>query len=60
MKYLKILALVLVIGFASCTDNEEIVQTDGTVIQEDLFGIDKKDETNINNDGGDDHDFDEE
>lgn len=57
---LKLIAVVAVLGFVSCTDNEEIVTNENTIIQTDQFGTNKGDVTNPNNGGQNDHDFDEE
>ena len=56
----KVIALVAVLGFISCTENEEIVTNENTIIQTDEFGTNKDDVTNPNNNGGTEHDNDEE
>ncbi|AUC13795.1 hypothetical protein BTO06_00915 [Tenacibaculum sp. SZ-18] len=57
---LKLIAVVAVLGFVSCTDNTEKGITNDEILQQDEFGTDKKDITNPNNGGQNDHDFDEE
>jgi hypothetical protein len=57
---LKLIAIVAIFGFVSCTENEEIVTNENTIIQQDEFGTNKGDETNQNNGGQTDHDFEEE
>ena len=45
----KLIALVVVIGLASCTDNTKLATTDGTVI--DIQNINKGDSTTEDGDG---------
>lgn len=56
----KVVAVIAVFGFVSCTDSEEIITNENTIIQLDQFGTDKKDITNQNNNGGEDPDNGEE
>ncbi|CAL2056129.1 conserved hypothetical protein [Tenacibaculum sp. 190524A05c] len=56
----KVIAVVAVFGFASCTPEDEIVTNENTIIQTDQFGTNKDDITNPNNDGGEDPDNGEE
>ncbi|WP_157821891.1 hypothetical protein [Tenacibaculum sp. Bg11-29] len=51
-KVISIVALVVALGFVSCTDNTEIVENQNE--KQELFGIDKGDASNPNNDGGED------
>lgn len=53
-KVISIVALVVALGFVSCTDNTEIVENQNE--KQELFGIDKGDASNPNNDGGSDPD----
>ncbi|WP_299681049.1 hypothetical protein [uncultured Tenacibaculum sp.] len=57
---LKFVAVVAILSFVSCTDNQEIVTENGQVIQTDEFAVGKGDSSNPNNDGGIEQDYDEE
>ena len=46
----KILVVVLVVSFVSCTENQEIVTKNGNIIDAEQFGVEKE-ETGTN-DGG--------
>ncbi|WP_028890841.1 hypothetical protein [Tenacibaculum sp. 47A_GOM-205m] len=52
----KVVALVLVIGFASCTDENEVVPTEKEqqLHEQELFGINKGDVTNPGGGGAED------
>ncbi|WP_175578660.1 hypothetical protein [Tenacibaculum aiptasiae] len=50
---LKVVVLIFVLGFISCTDNKKIVPENGTT---ELQQINKEDASNPNNDGGEDPD----
>ncbi|WP_442267537.1 hypothetical protein ACSIGC_07645 [Tenacibaculum sp. ZS6-P6] len=39
----KIIVLVIMVSFVSCTENEEIVTSNGQIIEAEQFGIDKED-----------------
>ena len=54
----KVAVLVLVIGFASCTDNTKVVPTEKEqqIHEQELFGINKDDVTNPGGGGEEDPD----
>lgn len=56
---LKMLAVVMILGFVSCTDNTE-EQAQQLHEQTELFGINKDDSTTPGGDGGEDPDNGEE
>ncbi|WP_299835337.1 hypothetical protein [uncultured Tenacibaculum sp.] len=49
----KILVVVLVVSFVSCTENQEIVTNNGNIIDAEQFGVEKGD-TDPEHDKGDD------
>ncbi|CAL2101449.1 conserved exported protein of unknown function [Tenacibaculum sp. 190130A14a] len=57
--FTKVLAVVMILGFVSCTDNTEETEIQLNEQQE-LFGINKNDSTTPGSDGGEDPDNGEE
>ncbi|WP_299682439.1 hypothetical protein [uncultured Tenacibaculum sp.] len=41
----KIVVLVIVVSFVSCTENQEIVTSNGQIIETEQFGTEKEDAT---------------